>query len=210
MSQRVPFSAAIAACALSFVGAASFADTVSYDFTPVAGTGNGDGATLTSPVTVQGSVSGQSATFSSAVGNTYQFGPNAGLYSTLGANVLSEAGFEGASLNIAFSSAQTGISFDFALFNPGDVLTLTTNTGASLNVTAQSVAGDLYPEALFNLVGATPFTSVTIASNVASASPVPITIADLQTTPVPVPAPVYLLASGLLGMGVASRRRRPA
>jgi hypothetical protein len=101
MSHRTHIFTAVAACALALAATASNATT--YDFSSVP-----QGTTAT-PTTING------ATFSSSSDpGAFTFGPNGGLFSSLGPNVLSSAGVP-ATLNIAFSTAQTGLSFDAAM-----------------------------------------------------------------------------------------------
>jgi hypothetical protein len=184
--------------------AATASNATTYDFSSV------PQSTTVTPTTING------ATFSSPTDpGAFTFGPNGGLFSTLGPNVLSSAGVP-ATLNIGFSTAQTGISFDFATgdffaSNGSDSLTLTTNTGFRETVSAAipSSSGDLYPQGLFNLAGAAAFTSVSIsAADAAGAES--LVIADMASTPVPLPAAAWLLVSGLGGAAGFARRRRKA
>jgi hypothetical protein len=203
MSHRIHALATLAAGALC-LGTAARAGTINYDFDSVSGSAT--------PTTLQG------ATFSSPSDpGAFSFGPNGGLYSTLGNTVLSSAGVA-ATLDISFASAQTGISFDFAngdytipgvVGNGNDTLTLTTNTGYTQTVSATVPTGsgnDAYPQGFFNLVSAPAFTSVTITTQDA-AGPESLAIADLTTSPVPLPPGLLLLASGLFGVGALRRVR---
>ncbi|MGO9515015.1 MAG: PEP-CTERM sorting domain-containing protein [Steroidobacteraceae bacterium] len=191
MSHRTHVYTAVAACALAL--AATVSNATTYDFSTVQGD--------VTPLTLNG------ATFSSPSDpGAFTFGPNGGLYSTLGAYVLSSAGVA-ATLDIAFSTAQTGISFDsamgdFLVSNGSDSITLTTNTGFSQTLTPVIPAGsgDDFPQISFNVAGAPAFTSVSIsAADAAGAES--LAIADLTSTPVPLPSALVLLGSGLLGLG---------
>jgi hypothetical protein len=193
MFHRIHALGALAAGAL-LLGTAAQASTTTYNFSSASGSAT--------PTTIQG------ATFSSPSDpGAFTFGPNGGLYSTLGSTVLSSAG-EPATLDISFAQAQTGITFDaangdgFAL-NGSDTLTLTTNTGFSetISLAIPGSSGDLYPQGYFSLVNASAFTSVAI-STADGGGPESLAIADLTTTPVPLPAGLLLLTSGLAGFGV--------
>jgi len=197
MISRIHTLSVLVAAILSFSAASAFAD-VSYDFSTVQGE--------VTPTTING------ATFSSPSDpGAFTFGPNAGLYTNLGSYVLSEAGFGGATLNIAFATQQTGIGFDFSLgdffasgsFGP-DTLTVTTNTGSILTATASPVGSDFYPEGTFSLTGATPFTSIAISS----AAAYPLTIADMTTAPVPEADTYALMGLGLGVVSLLARRRK--
>jgi len=196
MFHRIHALSALATGAL-LLGTAAQATTISYNFASASGSAT--------PTTLQG------ATFSSPSDpGAFTFGPNGGLYSTLGSTVLSSAGVP-ATLDISFSQAQTGITFDAAngdgfAANGSDTLTLTTNTGfnQTINLAIPNGSGDLYPQGSFSLAGAAPFTSVAITT-VDASGPESLAIADLTTTTVPLPAALLLLTSGLAGLGVFPR-----
>jgi hypothetical protein len=202
MYARLPSLAAAALAAVAFAGGSAWANTVTYDFSTVNGQSTG-GAT---PLTING------ATFSSPQDpGAFYAGPNADLYSTLSAYVLSSNGV--ATLDISFAQAQNAISFNFAngdIFagNGGDTLTLTTNTGNIETVSAAipSGSGDAYPQGYFSLTGATPFTSVTITTqdNLGQET---LTIGNLTSNVVPLPGAAWLLGSGLLALWTRLRRR---
>jgi hypothetical protein len=203
MYQRTTILSLIVPCLLTVAASASRADTV-YDFGSVTGSAT--------PLTING------ATFSSPSDpGAFTFGPNAGLFSTLGSTVLSSAGVP-ATLDIAFATAQTGITFDAAVGDffsslGNDAITLSTNTGFTETVTAAipSGSGDFYPQTMFSLAGAKPFTSVVIAASDGSPSaPEALVIADLTSSPVPLPAAVWMLLSGLGGGLLFFRRTRSA
>jgi hypothetical protein len=198
MSHRIHALSALAAGAL-LLGTAAQASTITYNFSSVSG--------AATPTTLQGATF-----FSPSDPGAFTFGPNGGLYSTLGSTVLSSAGVP-ATLDISFSQAQTGITFDaangdFFADNGSDTLTLTTNTGYTdtISMAIPSGSGDYYPQAYFSLAGAAPFTAVAI-STADSAGAESLAIADLTTTPVPLPAALLLFTSGLTGLGFGALRR---
>jgi hypothetical protein len=191
-----------AACALALAASAANADT--YDFSTLP-----QGTTVT-PLTLNG------ATFTASNDpGGFTVGPNAGLFSTLGSSVLSSGGVA-ATLNIAFSTAQLGISFDvgmgdFLAANGSDAVTVNTYNGTSL-VSSQALtpviptaSGDFYPQGFFSLVTGGPFTSVTISA-ADGAGAESFAIAELATATVPLPATLWMLLSGL-GGGLAFARR---
>jgi hypothetical protein len=202
MSYRVHAATAAAACVLSLAATASRATT--YDFSTL------PQDTTVTPFTLNG------ATFTASNDpGGFTVGSNGGLYSTLGASVLSSAGVP-ATLNIAFSTAQTGISFDAAMGdflagNGSDSVTVSEYNGAQL-VASQSItpaipngSGDLFPQGFFSLAAGGPFTSVTIsAADAAGAES--LAIAELSSTPVPLPAAFWMLLSGLGGAARFVRR----
>ncbi|MGO9446444.1 MAG: PEP-CTERM sorting domain-containing protein [Thiobacillaceae bacterium] len=201
MVRRIHTLSALAACALTFAQASAFADVNTYDFSTVQG--------VVTPVTIG------LATFSSPSDpGAFTFGPNAGLYTNLGAYVLSEAGFGGATLNIAFSAPQTAVSFDFSLgdffssaSNGPDTLTVTPNVGSASTATASLVGSDYYPEGTFTLTSATAFSSIAITS----AGAYPITIADMTSTsaaPVPEADSYTMMLCGLGMIGAIARRKK--
>ena len=202
------------ACALSIAATAANAGST-YDFGSVVGQSTGG----TVPLTVG------DATFSSpsdaANGGEYTAGPNGGLYSTLGANVLSSSGNaafgNSTELDISFATSQTSLNFayaigDFLQLNGGDSLTVTTNGGYSQTFTSASMpAGDMYPQGLFSLLNTGAFTTVSIvatentsATNTA-AIPADLAISNLNT--VPLPPSLVLFVGGLAGLGFAARRK---
>jgi hypothetical protein len=189
MFRRIYAAAATAALACSLSASPVLAAPYYFsagDFVAAAGT--------STPATVGG------ATFSSPSDpGAFTFGPNGGTFTDLGPYVLSSAGVT-ATLDITFATAQTGVTFDFALgdfFASGgsDILTVTTSAGTVAQFTAAAVSGDFYPEGLAFLDNVAPFTSIALSSAY------PIALA-----PVPEPASMALLGSGLLGL-LAARRR---
>jgi hypothetical protein len=192
---------AAVALALSLTASIASAQNT-YNFSTV------NGQDTSTAVTLNG------ATFSSATpGAVFTFGPNGGLYSNLGAYVLTQTQGIGGTLQVSFAQAQTGVSFDFANADllqlvGSDSLTVTTNTGFTETVTNFAIPGsDLYPQGIFNLTGGAPFTSLTISSADAGGAE-SFTIADLASVPVPLPPALSLLAGGLLGLGGLLRARR--
>jgi len=200
MFRHIHTLTAVAAFALSLGSASAFAGTNTYDFGSVQG--------AATPTTIG------LATFSSSSDpGTFTFGPNTGLYTNLGAFTLSEAGFGGATLNIAFSAPQTAVNFNFSLgdffasaSNGPDTLTLKTNTGTTVTATALPVGGDFYPEGTLNLSGTNSFSSVAISSSAAY----PITIADMTSITAAVPEPgeymLMLMGFGLTGFFAVRRK----
>jgi hypothetical protein len=188
MSRRSSIAAAIAACAVAVSAPASFAAPIAYDFSTVSG--------QSTPASIKG------ATFGSPGDpGAFTFGPNGGLFTDLGATVLSSGGLV-ETLTISFARLQTGLAFDFALgdfLGNGDTLTVQTNTGVSMTGTANAVGGDLFPEGSFDLSDPGQFSSVTITSSF------PIVIADMTTT-APEPASLALFGAGIIGL-LAVRRR---
>ncbi len=211
MSHRIYALTAVAAYGLTLAAAQASATT--YDFSTVLGQ-------VTSPTTTL-----NGATFSSpsdsATGGTFTFGPNAGLYTNMGPYVLSSTGNAvlgvSTELDVSFSQAQTGLSFSYAIgdflqSNGGDTLTVKTNTGFTETLTNAAIpagTSDLYPQGLFNLAAAAPFTSVQIFSS-DSAGVEDLAIADMTSTPVPLPASVWLFASAIAGFGLKRIARRAA
>jgi len=203
MAHRIYALAAIAASGLALASTQASADTV-YDFGSVP-----QGTTVT-PYTLDG------AAFDSPQGpGAFTFGANGGLYSTLGPNVLSSAG-NAATLTITFATAQTGLSFDAAMgdflqLNGTDTITVTTNAGVNQTLVPVIPAGsgDDYPQVLFSLASAAPFTFVTISAADA-AGPESLAIADMTSTPVPLPASIWLFASALAGLGLRRVARKAA
>jgi hypothetical protein len=178
--------------------APAFAD-YSYDFS------SQDGNNTSTPITIG------PATFSSTGGasNAFYFGPNAGLYTTFGSEVLSEAGNFGTALQITFSTPQSSVGFDFSLGDffastGDDTLTVTTSSGAVLTANAVLPSnGDFYPEGYFSLAGPGPVTSLTLTATE------PITIADMTSvSAVPLPASFWLMGSAVAALGWFARRRR--
>ncbi len=234
MVRSNPAIGALLAAALALGTAPVLAQTTTYDFTPVAGTGNGDGQILTpvsggssNAIVVNGSVAGTSATFSATGPNTLQFGPNTGLFTTFSgytsapnataANaspILAELTGSnltgGDALNISFSSAVQTVTFDFALgdffaANGNDVINVTTNTGQTFTATATLQNGDFNPEGSFTLSGVGAFSAISLtAANPANT----LVLADLSSSPTPEPSSLAMMGAGLaLAAFVAGRRR---
>jgi hypothetical protein len=193
-----------AACALAL--GATAANATTYDFSTLP-----QGTTIT-PLTFNG------ATFTASNDpGGFTVGPNGGLFSSLGASVLSSGGVA-ASLNIAFNTAQSGVSFDvgmgdFLALNGTDSVSVSAYNGATL-VATQSVApviptgsGDSYPQGFFALASGTAFTSVVISA-ADSAGAESFAIAELASTPtaVPLPGTLWMLLSGAGGLAFFRRR----
>ena len=193
MVSRNHIITAIGICALSLNVVPAFAGVNTYDFSAAANN------SLVTPATIG------NATFSSPSDpGAYTFGPNAGLFSSLGPFVLSSGGVT-AALDVSFAVPQSMVAFDFALGDflgagGGDTLTVTTNTGVVLPVTAGLVGSDFFPEGSVSLSDAHGFSSIELTSAY------PIVIADL--TSVPEPASMMVLALGLTGILAARHRRR--
>jgi hypothetical protein len=191
-----------AACALAL--GATAANATTYDFSTLP-----QGTTVT-PL----SLNGATFTASNDPGG-FTVGPNGGLFSSLGASVLSSAGAP-ATLGIAFTTAQNGISFDvgmgdFLALNGTDSVTVSTYNGGAL-VATQSIApvipaasGDSYPQGFFSIASGAAFTSVVISA-ADSAGAESFAIAELATTPVPLPPTLWMLLSGVGGLALLRRR----
>jgi hypothetical protein len=206
MSHRVHLLTATVACALSVAATAAHANT--YDFSTLP-----QGTTVT-PLTFNG------ATFTASNDpGGFTVGPNGGIWSSLGSSILSSGGVA-ATLNIAFGTAQTGLSFDVGtgdflpgVFNTNDLVTVTEYNG-STQVATQSIvpivptgSGDQYPSGYFSLVGGAAFTSVTISASDSSGAE-SFAIAELASTPVPLPAAVWMFLGGLGGVLGFARRTK--
>jgi hypothetical protein len=192
MVRRLQTLAAMGALVLSIGAVPAFAGVTTYDFTADASTG------VVTPTSIG------IATFSSPSDpGAYTFGPNTGLFSDLGASVLSSAGGV-AELDITFAAPQDAISFNFALgdFFAGDgsdVLDVSVDGGAPQAFTAALVDGDFFPEGSVALSSSTAFTTLAITSAYA------ITVADMSS--VPEPASMLLLGAGVAGIGAVRLRR---
>jgi hypothetical protein len=197
--------AALVACALSF-GATTALAANTYDFTTLATT-LPPGAEVT-PQTIASST-GVMATFSSPSDpGAFTFGSNADLYTLLGPYVLSSAGVP-AELDISFSTAQTDLTFNFALGDffgsgGGDVLSVMPSSGGSFLAPTAIPGTDLFPQGTFSMSGLPAFTSVAI--NVSG--PYSLAVADVSSiSAVPEPASLPMLAAGLAVVFFVIRRR---
>lgn len=116
-------------------------------------------------------------------------------------------GAPGSVLTIAFASAVTAISVNFALDDPSNVASLafTTNAGGSGSASGSLSPGFRYPEGMLVFSGQ-PFTLLTLRS-----SAIDFQIDDLRATTVaalPEPATLWLIAGGLPVVLVLRRRER--
>ncbi len=188
------------ALALSATTPALFGQTTSYDFgslyvapsdttTPTTTPFTLDGATFTSPSDPGAFTVGINGFSSLVPDDTY---------------ILSDAGTP-ATLTIDFTTPQSAVSFfyqsgDFLEFNTDDTLTVTTNTGETVNDTsAQLVGTDFFPSGEFNHTFSAPFSSLTISDSDSSGAEDIAELGEL-TTSVPEPSTwaMVFLAGGVL------------
>ena len=107
---------------------------------------------------------------SSPNAGAFSYGPNGGLYSSLGSTVLGSGGVP-ETLVLTFATAQNDVSLGFAIgdflaLDGGDAVTVTDNNGATVTAGAAIPAGsgDFYPQGTVTLSDSTSFTSVTIVA----------------------------------------------
>ncbi len=188
----IRFNALAAVAAAAFVSTAAVA-APQFSQVDFAAAAAANASTASGPVTIDG------MTFSSTDG--YVFGPNAGLYTELGPVVLSDLSGGSAPLTVTFDTAQTSVSFGFALadflgFGGGDTLTVTDSNNNSTIDTALVLGTDLFPEGYATFTDATPFTSLTFSSAY-----------GITVAPVPEPASMAMLGAALVGVAAVRRRR---
>lgn len=142
-------------------------------------------------------------TFSSPTAGGFYVGDTAGLFSTLSGNALFSTSTTGSELDIIFAAPVEAVTLNFALadfFGSGgnDVLTFTTNTGASGSDTAALVGG-FYPEGVLTYTGPA-FSTIDIIS-----ATYQLAVDNIVATPEP--ASLGVLAMGLAGLAAFRRRR---
>jgi plastocyanin len=202
-SSRMPIRLTAAAAALLALAAAAPAAAQTYNFDLGGGYFDTTPSTITAPA-------GYTVTFTSTDasgdggGSGFYIGPNNGLFSTLGSQILVDPSTGGDTLTLTFSSAITGLAFNFGLedilgLNGDDTLTVT--AGSYTQTYGSSIPnGDLFPQGSVAFNDPNAFTTVTISATEAF---------DIGLTDVPEPASLGMLGAGLVGL-VAARRRRIA
>jgi hypothetical protein len=152
------------------------------------------------PIVSEGGVS-----FSGASGQLFvAWGINNGYYG--GSSFISGQDTAGVNsqINVTAAGGVTAIGFDIGSYTVGASLpvTITLSTGEVFNLLTPADAG--VSTEFVGFTSGTPITSINIAEN---GHTIDITNFEVAS-PVPLPASVWLMLSGLVGVGAVARKRR--